>query len=142
MEIVSLIIQLLSGAAGGNLAGNVAEDANLGPLGNTIAGAIGGGLGDEILSGLRASRQPAAAAWISEACWPDHRRWGQRRRAHRDRGYGPRGDGEVAIPVLPRPYGPRRGRRFRQTVRRCPVTSTCRFSHVAAASAVANSLLC
>ncbi len=31
MDIVSLIIQLLSGAAGGNLAGNVAKDANLGP---------------------------------------------------------------------------------------------------------------
>src|SRR5204863_4723037 len=59
MDIVTLIIQLLSGAAGGNLAGNVAKDMSLGPVGNTIAGAIGGGLGGQILSallGLAASR--------------------------------------------------------------------------------------
>jgi hypothetical protein len=52
MDIVSLIIQLLSGAAGGNLAGSMARNVDLGPLGNTIAGALGGGLGGQILSSL------------------------------------------------------------------------------------------
>ena len=52
MEIISLIIQLLSGAAGGNLAGSMARNIDLGPVGNSIAGAIGGGLGGQILSGL------------------------------------------------------------------------------------------
>jgi hypothetical protein len=52
MEIVTLIIQLLSGAAGGHLAASMAKNVDLGPVGNTIAGAIGGGLGGQILTGL------------------------------------------------------------------------------------------
>ncbi|MBX9591182.1 MAG: hypothetical protein K2X43_17990 [Hyphomonadaceae bacterium] len=52
MDIVSLIIQLISGAAGGNAAASLSKDINLGPLGNTIAGAIGGGVGGQILSAL------------------------------------------------------------------------------------------
>lgn len=52
MDIVSLLIQLLSGAAGGNIAGSLARNVDLGPLGNTIAGAVGGGAGGQILSSL------------------------------------------------------------------------------------------
>ena len=40
--IVNLIIQLISGVVGGNAAGAALKDYNLGNLGNTIAGAIGG----------------------------------------------------------------------------------------------------
>jgi hypothetical protein len=40
--LINLIIQLVAGALGGNGAGNALKDLNLGPLGNTIAGAIGG----------------------------------------------------------------------------------------------------
>jgi hypothetical protein len=52
MDVTSLIIQLISGAIGGNAAGSVAKDTGLGPLGNTIAGALGGGVGGQILNSL------------------------------------------------------------------------------------------
>jgi uncharacterized membrane protein YeaQ/YmgE (transglycosylase-associated protein family) len=40
--IINLIIQLIAGVVGGNAAGAALKDYNLGNLGNTIAGAIGG----------------------------------------------------------------------------------------------------
>ena len=49
MNIVSLIIQLISGAVGGNVAGAAMKDKSLGALGNSIAGIIGGGVGGTIL---------------------------------------------------------------------------------------------
>jgi hypothetical protein len=49
MNIVALLIQLVSGAAGGNLAGNLLKNFNLGPVGNSIAGIVGGGIGGQIL---------------------------------------------------------------------------------------------
>ena len=39
--LVSMIIQLIAGAVGGNVAG-MWKKINMGPVGNTIAGAIGG----------------------------------------------------------------------------------------------------
>src|SRR5260221_12897775 len=48
--IINLIIQLLSGAAGGNIIGNTLKQYNLGPLGNSIAGIVGGGLGGQLLN--------------------------------------------------------------------------------------------
>ena len=52
MDIVSLIIQLLSGAAGGNVAGSVLKNLSLGTLGNSIAGIIGGLAGGQLLGPL------------------------------------------------------------------------------------------
>ena len=53
MELVTnLIIQLISGVVGGNAAGAALKDYNLGNLGNTIAGAIGGVGGGQILQAL------------------------------------------------------------------------------------------
>lgn len=49
MWIVNLIIGLLSGAAGGNIVGNFLKDYNLGPVGNSIAGIIGGVGGGGVL---------------------------------------------------------------------------------------------
>jgi len=49
MNIVSLIIQLISGAVGGNVAGAAMKENSLGTLGNSIAGIIGGGLGGTLL---------------------------------------------------------------------------------------------
>lgn len=49
MDIVSMIISLISGAVGGNIAGAAMSQKNLGPLVNTIAGLIGGGAGEFIL---------------------------------------------------------------------------------------------
>ena len=41
--LINLIIQIISGAVGGNVAAGAAKNIDLGTLGNTIAGAIGGG---------------------------------------------------------------------------------------------------
>ena len=49
MNYIALIIQLLSGAAGGNLAGKLFKNIDLGALGNSIAGILGGGLGGQLL---------------------------------------------------------------------------------------------
>ena len=51
-SIVNLIIQLVAGAAGGNLAGSLLKQHNLGTLGNSIAGIVGGGLGGQLLGML------------------------------------------------------------------------------------------
>lgn len=49
MDVVSTIISLISGAVGGNVAGAAMPQKNLGPIVNTIAGLIGGGVGEFIL---------------------------------------------------------------------------------------------
>jgi hypothetical protein len=50
--IVGLIIQLISGAAGGNVAGLALKQYDLGAVGNSIAGVIGGGVGAQIIGVL------------------------------------------------------------------------------------------
>ena len=50
--IINLIIQLIAGAVGGNAAGAGLKDYSLGTIGNTIAGAIGGVGGGQILTAL------------------------------------------------------------------------------------------
>ena len=45
MDLTSLIIQLVAGAIGGNVAAKAMPDKSLGNLGNTIAGVVGGALG-------------------------------------------------------------------------------------------------
>lgn len=42
MDIVSLIIQIIAGAVGGNAAGAALKQKSLGTAGNSIAGAVGG----------------------------------------------------------------------------------------------------
>lgn len=49
MEILPLIIQLASGAIGGNAAGKLMPKQSLGTIGNSIAGIVGGGLGGQLL---------------------------------------------------------------------------------------------
>ncbi len=48
-DLVPVLIQLISGAAGGNYAGTLMKDKSLGTVGNSIAGIIGGGLGGQLL---------------------------------------------------------------------------------------------
>lgn len=60
--LVNLIIQLIAGAAGGNAAGASLKNLNLGPLGNTIAGAIGGVGGGQLLQALIPALAGAGAA--------------------------------------------------------------------------------
>jgi len=49
MDITSLIIEAVSGAVGGNVAGAALKDKSLGAIGNSIAGIVGGGVGGTIL---------------------------------------------------------------------------------------------
>jgi hypothetical protein len=62
MNIVGLVIQLVSGAVGGNIAGAILKKYNLGPIGNSIVGLIGGGLGGQLLSMLTSHGAVAAGA--------------------------------------------------------------------------------
>ena len=52
VDIISLIIQVISGAVGGNVAGAAMKESSLGTLGNSIAGIVGGGLGGTILQAV------------------------------------------------------------------------------------------
>lgn len=52
MEIINLVISLASGAIGGNLVGAALKEINLGPLGNSLMGIVGGGIGAGILQTL------------------------------------------------------------------------------------------
>ena len=47
--LINLVIQLISGVVGGNAVGAALKDYNLGSLGNTIAGALGGIGGGQLL---------------------------------------------------------------------------------------------
>jgi uncharacterized membrane protein YeaQ/YmgE (transglycosylase-associated protein family) len=49
---MELLIQLISGVVGGNVAGMAMKDKSLGPIGNSIAGLVGGGVGGQILSAV------------------------------------------------------------------------------------------
>lgn len=48
MDLAGLLISLISGAVGGNVAGAAMQDKSLGVVGNSIAGIVGGGLGSTI----------------------------------------------------------------------------------------------
>lgn len=54
MDLTSLIVQLFSGAIGGNIAGSLLKKFTLGTLGNSIVGILGGGLGGQLLAMLGA----------------------------------------------------------------------------------------
>ena len=48
-NLLPLIIQLVSGAAGGNVAGSLMKNLSLGTVGNSIVGILGGGIGGQLL---------------------------------------------------------------------------------------------
>ena len=50
--LLPVIINLVSGAVGGNVAGAAMKDKSLGTIGNSIAGIVGGGVGGQLLSAL------------------------------------------------------------------------------------------
>jgi len=52
MSYLPLIIQLVSGLVGGNALGAAVKNLNLGPVGNSIAGLLGGVLGGQLLASL------------------------------------------------------------------------------------------
>ena len=61
MNIVNLIIGLVSGIIGGNIAGASMKEKSLGPLWNSITGILGGGAGGAILQLLGLFNQPGGA---------------------------------------------------------------------------------
>jgi hypothetical protein len=48
-ELMSLAVQVITGAIGGNAAGASLKNIDLGKLGNTITGAVGGGVAGQML---------------------------------------------------------------------------------------------
>ena len=61
MNWLPLIVSLVSGGVGGNIAGAVMQKFNLGPVGNTIAGLVGGGVGGQLLNMITSGGAAAAA---------------------------------------------------------------------------------
>jgi hypothetical protein len=61
MDFTSLALQAVAGLVGGNVGGAALKNSNLGGLGNTIAGALGGIGGGSILPSLLPGLLGAAA---------------------------------------------------------------------------------
>ena len=62
MDLVPLLVQLASGAVGGNIAGAALKESSLGTLGNSLVGILGGGLGGQLLTMLGVGGAGAAAS--------------------------------------------------------------------------------
>jgi len=62
MDLVGLLISVISGAVGGNIAGAAMSDKSLGTLGNSIAGVLGGGLGAWLLRAVGILAQSGAGS--------------------------------------------------------------------------------
>lgn len=59
---LALIIQLVSGAVGGNVAGGLMKKASLGTVLNSVVGILGGGIGGQVLGMLGLGGAAAAGA--------------------------------------------------------------------------------
>ena len=55
MDIMSLLIPIITGGVGGNVAGALMKKSSLGLVGNTIAGIVGGGAGGTIINQITGS---------------------------------------------------------------------------------------
>jgi hypothetical protein len=51
-SLISLLISLFSGAAGGNIAAALFKNLSLGTVWNSVAGILGGGIGAKVLGAL------------------------------------------------------------------------------------------
>lgn len=61
-SLLPLIISLVSGAVGGNVAGAAVQEKSLGGVANTVLGLLGGGVGDFILKALGVIGTAAASS--------------------------------------------------------------------------------
>ena len=91
MDIVSLIIQLVLGAVGGNAGGAVVKNASLGTTGNSIVGAIGGVVLGQISRkndgcSSRSGYRGSGGQQHGLHHYGRHRRRRRRRHPHGDRG--------------------------------------------------------
>ncbi|ARN83199.1 hypothetical protein [Methylocystis bryophila] len=60
--LTDLAIQLIAGAIGGNAAGGLLKNIDLGPIAKTISGAVGGGIGGQLLQAVIPALAGAASA--------------------------------------------------------------------------------
>ena len=60
MSLVPLLIQLVSGAVGGNIAGSLLKNSSLGTLWNSVAGIVGGGVLLAIIGAIKKSMAKGA----------------------------------------------------------------------------------
>lgn len=65
MGIMEMIVSLVSGIAGGNVAGLAMPEKGLGAIGNSITGFLGGGAGGLILNALNLFGQKAGEMDVS-----------------------------------------------------------------------------
>ena len=62
IDLIALLVQCASGVAGGNLGASLFRSLNLGVVGNSLAGLIGGGIGTQLVSSsLRLAATPGGA---------------------------------------------------------------------------------
>lgn len=59
MDFTQLLMAVVTGGIGGNIAGALFKQFSLGMAGNTIAGMLGGGIGGQILGSLLGGGAPA-----------------------------------------------------------------------------------
>ena len=59
-----LVSVLLSGVAGGNIAGLLFKKVSLGIMGNTLAGLVGGGLGAQVLQAYPLAALPGVIGYV------------------------------------------------------------------------------
>jgi hypothetical protein len=62
MDIATLLVQLLSGAGAGQLAGKAIPNLSLGGVGNLLAGLVGGGLGSQVIASMLGTGATAVSA--------------------------------------------------------------------------------
>lgn len=62
--IVGIIIQLIAGAAGGNIVGSLAKQLDMGPIWNSVAGIVGGGIGGQILGAVLGGGDATASGGV------------------------------------------------------------------------------
>ncbi|SLN71048.1 hypothetical protein ROA7450_03900 [Roseovarius albus] len=63
---MELILNLIAGALGGNVAGSILKKYDLGTLGNSLAGILGGGLGGQLLSMIGVGGAAAGGSMVMD----------------------------------------------------------------------------
>ena len=64
--MIPILISLVSGAIGGNVAGKLFKGIDLGTLWNSVAGILGGGLGGQLLGMLGIDAGPSGSLDLME----------------------------------------------------------------------------
>jgi uncharacterized membrane protein YeaQ/YmgE (transglycosylase-associated protein family) len=65
MNVMGIVTDLIAGGVGGNIAGAVLKKFDLGPIGNTVAGIVGGVGGGQLLGMLMSGGAAAATSAAS-----------------------------------------------------------------------------